>query len=266
MAWDAMYRWCREATGKIKYPPDRRAVREELMGHLEDKREEISGQGLSGEALDEAVLTAMGDARTLAPQLAAVHRPFWGFAYSICKYLAIALICAALVALAHTWLSGGFSRVAMEEPAVFTQSETEGSRRIYYAEPDTSVRCEGYTFRVTRVALWEPGFPSGIDPGFYFRLAVTKPLLSWRCDAVYWLWAEDSLGNRYLSPAETDLLDPAYRRLCINSTAAQFVTWRYDMSLMGSVSREAEWVDLHYDRDGRDLTLRIDLREVDWDA
>lgn len=37
------------------------------------------------------------------------------------------------------------------------------------------------------------------------------------------------------------------------------MTCIYEMELTDFLSQDAQWIDLHYDRAGRDMVLRIDL-------
>ena len=92
-------KWCNQAVRLIRYPPDRKEVFEELRQHVDDRSDLFLAQGFSQEEAVEKTLLAMGDADELAPQLAAIHRPFWGFAYSITKWFTKLVIFALLLLL-----------------------------------------------------------------------------------------------------------------------------------------------------------------------
>ena len=79
--------WCKEATRKIKYRPDRQDVYSELHQHLQDRYQYFIDQGMEPEEAVQKALQAMGDAKELAPVLAAIHRPFWGYMYTLCKWI-----------------------------------------------------------------------------------------------------------------------------------------------------------------------------------
>ena len=64
--------WLDTATAKIRFRPDRRAVRRELEAHLEDLREHT---GLT----EQAALEAMGDPGRIAEELGRIHRPWLGY-------------------------------------------------------------------------------------------------------------------------------------------------------------------------------------------
>ena len=83
--------WCRRATKKIIYPPDRKAVFEELRQHMDERSDLFLDQGFSEQDSVEKTLSVMGNADDLAKQLGAIHRPFWGFAWSITKWISATL-------------------------------------------------------------------------------------------------------------------------------------------------------------------------------
>jgi hypothetical protein len=67
----ALRSWCKTAAAKIKYPPDRDAVTEELYGHAMDRYDDLINSGVSADEALRQTLAAMGDAQQLAPELAA---------------------------------------------------------------------------------------------------------------------------------------------------------------------------------------------------
>lgn len=68
--------WCKTAVDQIHYWPDRDAVYQELMDHLQDRYDAATDRGLSPEEAAEEALQSMGSAAELAPVLGAVHRPY----------------------------------------------------------------------------------------------------------------------------------------------------------------------------------------------
>ena len=86
-------KWCKQATHKIKYRPDRQEVYGELYQHIEDRYLDFLEQGMKPEDAQLQALKVMGEPKEIAPMLAAIHRPFWGYAYSLCKWICILLVC-----------------------------------------------------------------------------------------------------------------------------------------------------------------------------
>ena len=68
--------WCASATAQIRYKPDRAEVEAELMAHIEDKADALRGKGVPEEEINGEVLRSMGSAEAIAPQLAAIHKPW----------------------------------------------------------------------------------------------------------------------------------------------------------------------------------------------
>ena len=136
--------WLDTATGKIRFAPDRKAVRRELQDHLEDRMEAGKAKGLSAYEAEQAATAAMGDPEALAEELARVHSPWWGRLWRLSQW---ALVIAALVtvfsALPRLWEE---IRYEMQGPS-FPLSVEEGSyTREYYAD---------YTKEITVPEIWD---------------------------------------------------------------------------------------------------------------
>ena len=259
-------RWCAIAVGRIRFKPDRKAVREELYAHMEDQMEELLAAGVpEGEAEREAA-ASMGDPQETAAWLEKVYRPFWGYALRVARWC---LLVSAVLALFT--LPGFFRELNIHDPglqvnAYFGEDREDEygiDRRTYYAEPGVRARSDGYTFTVTRVAERRRiSKYEGVDDSedFYIQVEVFDP----------WPWAEqsdilreftavDSLGNVYAafnhSPARTDT-----PTLSGNPSRTGIFTCTWTLWLWGYHSREAEWIELRYQKSGRDIRLPIDLR------
>ena len=275
--------WCKEATRKIKYCPDRQEVYSELHQHLQDRYQDFIDQGIEPEEATQKALQTMGDARELAPVLAAIHRPFWGYMYSLCKWV---FFLSLFIMLYHLlpWQSSLSSIINMDGHItymdkfnVYTDTKYEDDysswKQILYQEPDTQKSSDGYTFSIERVALWQETLNNPVDSQhdlsneyrLWMELKLTnlRPWTSftWESfieyDALNWFWAEDSLGNYYYSSNEYSYsyLPHLGTFLC----QKDLFTQSYIIFTQNYVSKDAEWIDLHYDRSSRDITLRIDL-------
>ena len=136
--------WLREAVGGIKYPPDRKKVERELYAHMADRNRDFLEAGCSEREADEKVLAAMGAPVTVRRKLAAVHRPFWGYALLALRILGVCFLIWTLVSCVHN--RGLLKQLA--EPLA-DESRYEISQWI----PQSSrVRCGAYTFRLKRAA------------------------------------------------------------------------------------------------------------------
>ena len=172
--------WLDTATGKIRFAPDRKAVRQELQDHLEDRMEAGKAKGLSAYEAEQAATAAMGDPAALAAELARVHSPWWGRLWRLSQWaLAIALLVTVFSAVPRLWED---IRYDMQDPS-FPLSVEEGSyTREYVPEVwdiDGSVDLGHYRFTVS--GAWvEEWTVSGEDPYPVRQLVITLKANTWR--------------------------------------------------------------------------------------
>ena len=249
--------WCLHATHLIRYPPDRKAVYRELRNHVNDRYESYRAQGDTEEDAAEKTLSAMGDAKEVALLLQKTHKPFLGYLYSIATALCLALLIHFAVRL---FLMPVEFADPPEVNSYFSSSYIGGDEQVLYAEPKVSASTDGYTITLSKVSMWRTYLTGGDHETMEhltFRLDVTNPR-PWvkRGNIMQWIWAEDSAGTHYYAPIESGSGDPMFY-------GNQYVTGRftntYIMHLGSHLPEGVEWVDLHYTRDGRNWTLRIDL-------
>lgn len=258
--------WCETAVADIIFPPDRDAVYEELLNHLNDHYDDLVEQGLDSETARAVALSSMGDPKEIAPQLAAIHRPFWGY---FLRFTRVALVLALCVTLWCAWVAyepytdpfdgGAFN------PYTDTHHEDLYSNwtPMFYAEPNRSVQCDGYTLTLTQAAEWHQTYlgedlTNKEQDHFYCQIEVFNPR-PWAAhtDIANWFWAVDSLGNSY---------DRFYQSI---ANYAPFMmgsmyhsgplTYTHDVWISNYCSQEAEWIEFHYDRSGRDIVFRLNL-------
>ncbi len=269
--------WCRCATIKIKYRPDRREVYCELYQHIEDRYQDFLEEGMDKEKAIQRTLQVMGSAEEIAPQLAAIHRPFWGYLYSLCKWGLIALLLVTVWKFVP-WVT---NFLEIHEPGwnisgydiykeTYFEVKYDGKvldiwNRIYYAEPDMKVSSDGYTFSISKVFLWEVsdviGEEQGTDYYLYILMDSTNPL-PWAdfVDIGSFFWAEDSHGTYYYSSEERLWGNEPYITGGNPSYHPGLFTHTYKFSCELDTA-DTEWIELHYDRAGRDIVLHIDLTE-----
>ena len=265
-------KWCRKAVQGVRFKADRPRIEAELYGHMEELFEEYLSAGEKEQAAEAAVLAEMGDAAETARQLQAVHRPFWGYAL---KAVRAVLIAALVLALFH--LPGFISRVKRYVSAIHPEfnhylidsedrlaSGDVTGERIFYTKPMSKASSDGYTFTLTRAAEWLFTAKDGsTDCSFYLMVEVSNPL-PWaeESDILREFYAVDSLGQVYKAFNRTDYRDPEDQVLAGNpysSSGLGTVCW--SLWLTNYCSQEADWIELRYDLAGRDLRLRVDLKE-----
>lgn len=181
--------WLDTATSKIRFTPDRKAVRRELQDHLEDRMEAGKAQGLSPYEAETAATAAMGDPVALAEELGRIHSPWWGRLWRLSQW-ALAIVLLATVFSAVPRLRE-YLQYQMYAPP-FPFSAEEGSyTREYYADYtkeirvpkvwdiDGSVELGHYRFTVS--GAWvEEWTVSGEDPYPVRQLVITLRADTWR--------------------------------------------------------------------------------------
>lgn len=181
--------WLDTATSKIRFTPDRKAVRRELQDHLEDRMEAGKAQGLSPYEAETAATAAMGDPVALAEELGRIHSPWWGRLWRLSQW-ALAIVLLATVFSAVPRLRD-YVQYEMYAPP-FPFSAEEGSyTREYYADYtkeirvpkvwdiDGSVELGHYRFTVS--GAWvEEWTVSGEDPYPVRQLVITLRADTWR--------------------------------------------------------------------------------------
>ena len=99
------------------------------------------------------------------------------------------------------------------------------------------------------------------NTALYLTVRATSLLPSTEgCAAFRDFYAVDDLGNYYWSSNDPEVIYTwqTQRSLTGNAHATGLWTSEYE-AFIASVDPAASWVELRYDRDGRDVRLRIDL-------
>lgn len=252
--------WLDTATAGIRFGPDRRAVRQELEGHIEDKVADlrrIFPDIPAGEAWDRA-LAGMGDPEELKISLAKVHRPWLGWLWRASQVLLVLVLCFGL--MTHdpsTW-------------SLWNTRQLRGTDGLVMLEPSGErVKIDGFTITVKSAYLWTHTYPGEeTEHRLTVVLRRSSPLFwckssgadSWET----YISAADSLGVRY--PSYQDRWsDPDH------GAAWEFI-WRegrYDRLFYSDYELTiplkdpaAEWVRLDYDRLGRSFSFTVELKEA----
>lgn len=238
--------WCAEAAAQIRYKPDRKAVEAELMAHLEDAREAHIQSGDSPADARKKALASMGRAGDIAPQLAKLHKPWLGYLGTLAKLCAICALAFSLfrwsvsgISFAHNWIS---AKHFDSLPANYGELD-------HYAHPLVHDSTDGVYFEVA-----EAGYRK-LDKEFYFLLDIIY-LKEPDLNILAHIWAIDSNGNYYASRAEARYRD--IPKVTSSGRSGSGLITHYSMKIL-DFDCAAQWVELHYDRDGRDVVLRIDL-------
>lgn len=252
-------RWAENAVSGIIFSGDKRKVYEELMAHMEDHRDALMEQGMTEKEACQAVEKAMGDPFAVAKDLAEIHRPFWGYFLRATRVILVLLLIITLFPLDTFLQKRLFENPHFRGWDVYDTDSYGGDTNrvlLHSSRQDSSFESDGYTFIATKaVVFWEEEYDRTT---FQCRVEEFNPR-PWatHVETGHWFWAEDSNGIYYYSHYET-AQDENPRKPAIYSNVVEGVlTDTYDFWINGFPG--AEWVKIHYTRDGRDETLFINL-------
>jgi hypothetical protein len=257
--------WSAQACAYIRFRPDRPPVQRELVEHMEDHYEALISRGLEPNKAQEEVVRAMGDPGEVGRGLAACHRPWLGWLWVGTRYLTVGCLLVALFLLPGFSQRAGLGDGISPQEERFTQQKSEYGRRTFYTDQvEGWMTSDGYTFAVDRVAVWSYAWidPDGTRNQFrslYTTLKVWTlcPLLG-EPDGVNAFFGVDDLGNEYVARAKNWRTgEPC---LSENLQSRGIFTYTYDM-WVDELNQEAQWLELRYQRSGRDLSLRIPLEQ-----
>lgn len=250
-----VHEWARQAADRVKFRPDRDKVFRELVHHMEDRAEDLRSRGMPEEEAFRAAVESMGDAREVGDQLNAVHKLWLGRLWMMSKVLVILLVIVTVILTLINWsvwdLRGHYRMQDSYEEAL------ERATVLYDAEPKgLSAKLDGHTVQVERVSLVTYG-TSGLDNRILLLLDV-KGFLPWQLGPdLSTAWLVDSHGTVYHGYGDGYLLS-TYTGADIFRVGRTPTAWRY--CVQASVfPQDAEWVELRYDRAGRNFVLRIPL-------
>lgn len=253
--------WCRRAVSGIRFPGDRMPVYRELFDHGESLYEHYRSQGHDHREAEALALADLGSAEALIAPLAAIHKPFPGFFLQWTRRLfavlaAVTLVAFGLFVAVEVYLTPSFTAFDPENNYPFAGQ----TQRLLDVRPGISCHSGGYRFTLRRAVLYRQSLNG--EEALQLNLQVdSRHILPWVKNRAFsgWFWAVDSLGNYYYAENE----DSVENNPAIRVTDYRRGLWRttHDFWLLPCLSQKAQWIELHYDRDGRDIVLRLELTE-----
>lgn len=258
--------WLDEVTGRIRFQPDRKAVFEELIAHIQDRSDDLVSRGYTRQEADERTLAAMGDPAEVGRQLDEVHQPWLGWLWMVSRWLAgvaglVLLWCLLFSGMFSGWGKDRLSNPYLDPDTGVMQHEFYGEqRRTYYWEGDgAETTWDRYTFRIRKAAVWDN------TPYDLYGCMTVEGFFPWE-DYLYLneAYAVDDLGNRYQNFQSIYFDDGLYEESGWKMLDLGWgwyrglTTWWYEFQITG-LDPEAQWVELRFERAGRNIALRIDL-------
>ncbi len=271
--WIEEERWLRDAVKYVKFPPDRKRVREELYEHMLSRNLEYLEEGFSEIEADQRVCRAMGDPEEVGKALAEVHKPFWGYFLRALRLVTVLVLIFGAVCVLRDSGSQAYSIIQYGEMLRRYEAHT-----AQWIDQTASARCGDYRLRLRRAGVAGPReepwpwtrlpegdtglisgggeevpqlIPAGEHLVLELRAFSLDPFLGEPWFDVHKLSVEDSLGNRY------DGFDGFY-------LAGQNWIFRSDLLIVvKDFDAAAEWAVLTYDSGDRSFRLPIGLKGGD---
>ena len=263
--------WLDTAVKKIRFGPDRAAVRAELSAHLEDKTLDLQRifPDMTREEAQERAVSDMGDPAEVGKELAKVHKPWLGYLWRASQVLLGVALTAAI--LSFQSCQSGWENLTRGPSSWFVGYDPpiaamyRGTELDYQgALPDSGpVQAGEYTFTAREGGVWTTVVGGESLRVVYLQMEVThrRPLEQLHTLLINGIWAEDDRGGVLLSydeyyedPRRWNFTDHIN---CKHLDSGIF-TDRYEV-VLAVHSPEAERVDLRYTLMGADLTIPISL-------
>ncbi len=238
--------WANRAVEQMRFRPDRAAVKQELVAHMEDAMEAALARGLSREAAEQQVVQAMGDAREVGRLLNQAHSPLLGFAWWFSKWLCV-LLAVLLVwnGVAADWTPEAFRRDMV--PLAYESA----SGHVTGLTPGAVLKEGGYTFTLD-YGSWET---QELDGGG----AILQVVLGFQVTADSpWLSAPYGVERLHMElPDGSVLTREDQSGLCIWPTFVDSVLPRWQLEIRTSyvTGETPEWLRFFVPDTGFDLTV-----------
>lgn len=262
-------RWCKSATTLIRYGPDRRAACKELYNHLLDAYDACLEKGMTEDDAEAQAIASMGNADDIARQLAAVHKPFWGYMIRVSQIVLAVLLVLCLSPLwdyatdLNLYDAPHVQSFDVFDPASY--GAATGRVLHHLSTPHASLSTEAGTFTVTNAAVFSLFSDNTEKSSTHLYLLVKqKSNLPFKEHEKYfnfyssmsWFSARDSLGNEYSSRWYPNCGENPL--LLSQSVQSGIFTGTHEIWI-NDFPQDAEWVEILCTRDGRNYVLRIDL-------
>ncbi len=251
--------WCKRAVSGIRYVPDQMPVYRRLYAEGEALYNGYIAQGLPHKEAEARALQDLGPAEDRIQPLARANPALPGRLLQGTKGVLLVLCLLTLLSfgffvLENIYLVPAFR--SFEGRAHFPFGGDARQAAEYDSHP--TAREGRYSFRIDRAVLWEQTLAGNTTPLLNIQLKVFQPI-PWAENAAFsgWIWARDSLGTYYYADyGDSIRTSPAIRA---EDYRTGLFTTVCDLWLMPTLSGDAQWIELHYDRDGRDITLLLEL-------
>ncbi len=174
-AWES---WCNTVLSQVRFQPDHKAIRRELMGHMEDGRADLERLGYGRELAEQRTLDAMGSAFLVGSAMDKAHHPLLGWIWRVSRWLVMLLLVltvytAATDIGAQEIVDRTVKQFQASDPPATAVALKLGRDTVYY-DPEMVVKQNGDSYSIG-VRLWmQDGFPWRMDPYYMFDTWITE--------------------------------------------------------------------------------------------
>lgn len=169
--------WLDTVMDQVRCKPERKLIRAELLGHIEDKEQYFLDAGMNPSEAAQAAVSAMGDPVAVGKELDKAHPFFLGKIYTLLK-VAIVLLCfVMLFCIVDYTVQYDLDGLLQRYPLKIVQTdphEMGGGDVVVLDVKEEPVALSGYTFEVTQ-AYWSPKVYSGEENVLEVDVKVSNP-------------------------------------------------------------------------------------------
>ena len=196
--------WLDAAMAQVRSKPEHKAIRAELLGHIEDKEQYFLDSGMEPTQAGRAALEAMGDPVAVGKELDKAHPVWWAKLYTAAKAVIIILCIMMLFCIvdyaAHYDLDGLLQNFPLRIKQ--TDPYSIGGEDVVILDVEQEpITLNGYTVQVTQ-AYWSPEVYTGEENVLEVDIKVSNPRP----------WAVSPL---FMSRMEMDADEDVTRMLCV---------------------------------------------------
>ena len=244
--------WCRAVTDQVRFRPDRAAIEQELLAHLEDGAADFERIGYDTAEAEKRALDAMGSAFLVGCALDRAHHPFLGWLWQATRVLLLVLALTAAVTLCF---ADGFSETVRrtrnelrwEEPPTSAASAVTEHAALYAAPGDVREE-EGHV--TADIQLWiemrDPLTAGTAPQTWYFTYRDDQgELTQYSRNEMNGTWPESRYWQ-YVYPEDGELLNGWFR---------------FRQTIRLTLDQPPQWVEITYPTGGADWTLRVEWED-----
>lgn len=253
--------WLDTATAEIRFSLDRKRVRRELDGHLEDAMYAARARGLTAAEAEAQALAAMGDPKAIAPELGRLHSPWLGQVWRAIRILTASALVILLFSIANSAFRRnlvGWNPDPLEVPPEVQESNGMTFTRTGLWENLDLGEAGGYHFTVatawaqTQSAPGENGYET-TSMALRLTASTQRVWASWQPDQGC-MSVTDSTGCTYFSSSDPRSMEPFAPYFSV-SGGHDGPGGAYATLYLGHMPTTPEWLDVTIG----DAVLRIDL-------